>query len=183
MMLAAKQLSLAWVKGNTCLGRKNTEESWFLSQVPRFSFWDLIPQILRHPQDPAYWTTCFSIFLEQDKSASCSRTEPPPVHWKKSGFIFCYNNRRFTEAPKFPTSSHKPVVNITQSLLPQIKWMCEVTRLLKSNRTWSASACTCFQVLYLTCQILIGSNVCTMHDRLKITDWSNKSKKDTFWNI
>lgn len=32
MMFAAEQLSLAWVKGNTCLGRKNIGEHWFPSR-------------------------------------------------------------------------------------------------------------------------------------------------------
>lgn len=43
MMLAAKQPSLAWVKGNTCLGRKHIGEHWFSFWGHRFSFWNLIP--------------------------------------------------------------------------------------------------------------------------------------------
>lgn len=89
MMFAAEQPSLAWVQGNTCLGRKNIGEHWFPSWGHRFSFWNLIPRdnelSLSYHKVIKLNHALPHFFLEQDKSTNCIRTEAPQCIEKNQG--------------------------------------------------------------------------------------------------
>lgn len=121
MMLAAEQPSLAGVKGNTCLGRKNIEASWFLSQVHRFPFWALIPQDTKLSSRPSKTITLNNVFQHfsgagQKSQLHHSRT--PAKHWKKAGSTLCFHNSQ--ELLSFP--GLPPSQQLTQQALsPQMK--------------------------------------------------------------
>lgn len=85
MMFAAKQSSLAWVKSNTWLGRKNIAEHWFPSWVHRFSFWNLTPQdaeLSLRPHKTIKLHHAVLHFSGAGQKHQLYQDRTPTVHWK-----------------------------------------------------------------------------------------------------
>lgn len=118
MMLAAEQLSLAWVKGNTCLGRENIEESWFLSQVHRFPSRALIPRDTKLSSRSSKTITLNQRFSGAGQQSQLHHNRTPTKHWKKAGSILCFDNsQKLLSFRRLPTSQQLT----QQALSPQMK--------------------------------------------------------------
>lgn len=117
MMLAAKQPSLAWVKGNTCLGRKNIGEHSFPSWGHRFSFWNFI---FKMPQNNQIKPCTSTFFWSRTKTPTASGQNPHDALKKIRAHILL----QLFKVHRSYQVSHKPAANQSVPLNP--RWMCKM---------------------------------------------------------